>query len=225
MAHILNDILDPDALAELQAAMVVSEWHDGRTSAGPQSAAVKANSQMRRESPVAKQWSAAISAALGGHAGFMAAALPRRITPPLFSRYCSGDRYGAHIDNAIRAEGSERLRTDLAATLFLSPPESYEGGELAIETSFGRSRFKLPAGQMILYPASSRHEVLAVTRGTRFAAVIWVQSMVRSDADRSLLLDLDRSAQALTRELGANHPQLLVLTGVYHNLLRRWAES
>jgi PKHD-type hydroxylase len=225
MALILADILSPEALAALQAALATSTWADGRESAGPQSAAVKANHQLPRDADAARGGSASITAALSRHQGFMAAALPRRITTPLFSRYGPGEHYGAHIDNAIRAEGKDRLRADLAATLFLSPPESYEGGDLVVETGFGRPRFKLQAGQMLLYPASSRHEVLPVTKGMRFAAVLWVQSMVRGDDDRRLLLDLDRSVQALAAELGANHPQLLTLTGTYHNLLRRWAES
>ncbi len=225
MALVLTDILPPAALAALQSALGDAAWRDGRASAGPQSAAVKANSQMAADDPLARQWSGTIGTALGEHRGFMTAALPRRITTPLFSRYMPGEHYGAHVDNAVRAEGRERLRTDLAATLFLSAPESYDGGELEVETSFGRPRFKLAAGQMLLYPASSRHAVLPVTRGVRLAAVLWVQSMVRSDADRMLLLELDRSVQALGAALGPDHPELLTLATIYHNLLRRWVES
>ncbi|MBB6228920.1 PKHD-type hydroxylase [Polymorphobacter multimanifer] len=225
MALILTDILAPDALAVLQSALAGAAWQNGRESAGAQSAAVKANGQLAGDDPMAREWSGAITIALSRHQGFHTAALPRRITTPLFSRYGVGEHYGAHIDNAIRAEGRERMRTDLAATLFLSPPDDYDGGDLAVETSFGRPRFKLPAGQMLLYPASSRHEVLPVTRGTRLAAVLWVQSLVRDDADRMLLLDLDRSVQALAADRGPNDPHILALTSTYHNLLRRWVES
>lgn len=224
MAVILTDILSAERLAALQAALVGADWQDGKTTAGPQSASVKANQQLAPADPAAKAWAAEISAALARHQGFTAAALPHRMTAPMFNRYAPGNQYGTHIDNAVRTEGRERLRSDLAATLFLADPASYDGGELIVETGFGAPAVKLPAEQMLLYPATCRHRVAPVTRGVRLAAVFWVQSMVRGDAERTLLLDLDRSLQALMLELGPNHAQLLPLTAVYHNLLQRWAE-
>lgn len=224
MAVILTDILEPQQLADLQSALASASWMDGKSTAGPLSASVKANHQLPLSDPVAKPWAATISAALARHQGFTAAALPHRITTPLFSRYTDGEAYGLHIDNAVRTEGAARLRADLAATLFLADPASYDGGELVVETGFGTPAVKLPAGQILLYPATSRHRVAPVTRGHRLAAVFWVQSMVRDDGQRALLLDLDRSIQALTAELGPTHAQLLPLTGTYHNLLQRWAD-
>jgi len=171
MALVLSQMLPPAMLATLQAELASANWQDGATTAGGQARSVKANQQLDPADPVAKRGAAAISAALAKHNGFMAAALPRRHTQPMFSRYGPGEAYGLHIDNALRLQGNERLRTDLAATLFLSDPASYDGGELTIETGLGTPSVKLAAGQMILYPATTRHRVAPVTRGRRLAAV------------------------------------------------------
>ncbi|WP_439532954.1 Fe2+-dependent dioxygenase [Polymorphobacter sp.] len=225
MAVILSQILAPEVLAQLQADLAGAAWQDGSATAGPQARGVKANQQLDLADTVAKSAAATIGAALARHSGFMAAALPRRHTVPMFSRYGPGDSYGLHIDNALRLNGQERLRTDLAATLFLGDPQSYSGGELIIETGLGTPAIKLPAGQMVLYPATTRHRVAPVTRGHRLAAVFWVQSMVRDDGQRALLLDLDRATQALGHTVGANDPNIVSLTGTYHNLLRRWLDT
>jgi PKHD-type hydroxylase len=224
MAHILSGLLSEGELQALRAALAGAEWKDGRATAGPQSASVKANHQLAPDDPVAREWGSRIVQALGRHQGFFAAALPHRLSAPLFSRYRAGESYGLHIDNALRTEAGGRMRTDLAATLFLSAPDSYAGGELVIETEFGQPRVRLAAGQMVLYPADSRHRVAEVTRGERLAVVFWVQSMVPDARTRALLLELDRSVQALKRDLAPDHPELLALTGVYHSLLRRWAQ-
>jgi PKHD-type hydroxylase len=208
----------------LQVALADADWRDGKATAGRQSADVKANRQLDAADPLAQRWGQTIGTALARHNGFVAAALPRRLSAVLFSSYRPGEQYGLHIDNAVRLDGGGPLRADVAATLFLSDPASYDGGELVIETGYGTSAFKLPAGQMLVYPATTLHRVAPVTRGARVAAVFWAQSMVRSDADRELLLDLDRSVQALSAALGANHAQVLSLARTYHNLLRRWAE-
>jgi PKHD-type hydroxylase len=225
MAIIIGQILSAQALATLQADLAAAPWQDGSATAGPQARSVKANHQLDGTDPVAKRAAATISAALAVNTGFIAAALPRRHTIPMFSRYGPGEAYGVHIDNALRLQGSERLRTDLAATLFLADPASYDGGELVIETGFGTSQVKLPAGQMIVYPATTRHQVAPVTRGARLAAVFWIQSMVRDEGARALLIDLDRAIQGLTQTVGAGNPHILGLTGTYHNLLRRWLDT
>lgn len=225
MAVILSQILSPAELAGLQRELAAANWADGSDTAGPQARSVKVNKQLGPEDPVAKRGAALITQALARHTGFLAAALPRRHTQPMFSRYDPGESYGMHIDNALRMNGPDRLRTDLAATLFLSDPASYDGGELTIETGLGTPSIKLPAGQMILYPATTRHRVAPVTRGTRTAAILWVQSMVRDNEQRELLLDLDRTTQTISGQLGANNPQVVALTGTYHNLLRLWLEA
>ena len=225
MAVILSNILTTQELASLQADLATATWGDGSATAGEQARSVKANEQLAPEDAIAKRGAALITGALARHSGFLATALPRRLTQPMFSRYSTGHAYGLHIDNALRMQGNERLRTDLAATLFLSDPDSYDGGELTIETGLGTPSVKLPAGHMILYPATTRHRVAPVTRGQRTAAILWVQSMVRDNAQRDLLLDLDRSTQALSKSLGANNPQVVALTGTYHNLLRLWLDA
>lgn len=225
MAVILSNILTASELATLQKELAGAGWTDGSSTAGGQAKAVKANQQLDANDPVARRGAALVSQALGRHTGFLAAALPRRHTVPMFSRYDPGDSYGMHIDNALRMNGPERLRTDLAGTLFLSDPASYDGGELVIETGLGTPSVKLQAGQMILYPATTRHRVAPVTRGSRVAAILWVQSMVRDQRQRELLLDLDHNTQILSRQLGANNPQVLALTGTYHNLLRLWLDA
>ncbi len=202
-----------------------AEWVDGRVTAGHQSARAKDNLQLAEDAPVARKLGEVILAALERNPLFISAALPAKIFPPLFNRYGTGHSFGIHVDNAVRqVRGTaHRVRTDLSATLFLSAPEEYEGGELIVEDTYGPHAVKLPAGHMVLYPASSLHKVQPITRGTRTASFFWIQSMVRSDSERSLLFDLDLAIQKLNRD-HAEHPSLVQLTGVYHNLLRRWAD-
>ncbi|MFO1493540.1 MAG: Fe2+-dependent dioxygenase [Lysobacterales bacterium] len=226
MLIVLEDVLSP-ALARAWAERLRGgEWRDGRASAGSLAAAVKSNQQLREDSALARELGQQLLARLGRHPGFLSAALPERILPPRFNRYGEGARYGLHVDAAVMhygVDGAQTLRSDLSATLFLAEPDSYEGGELCIETEFGAQQVKLPAGQLVLYPSSSLHEVRAVTRGERLAAFFWIQSLVRDGSARSLLYDLDQSLQQLRPTLAADDARLVALTGVYHNLLRRWA--
>ncbi len=185
--------------------------------------------QLPEGSPVAKELGEMILAALGKSPLFMSAALPLRVFPPLFNRYSGGQSFGTHVDNAIRqVTGTpHRIRTDISATLFLAEPEEYDGGELCVEDTYGVQRVKLPAGQMVLYPATSLHHVTPVTRGARVSSFFWIQSMVRDDGQRSLLFDLDLAIQRLGRDLpdqSAAQQTSVQLTGVYHNLLRQWVE-
>lgn len=221
----IPQVLNREQVAALRAALDGADWGDGRSTAGPQAARVKRNRQLSEEHPLAKPLGEIILKALAQHPLFMTAALPLKVFPPLFNRYEDGGHFGAHIDTAVRytREAPHRVRTDLSATLFLAEPQDYDGGELRIDDTYGTQAVKLPAGDLLLYPASSVHEVLPVTRGARIAAFFWVQSMVRDDGDRRLLFDLDRAIQTLHGEMPA-HPSLVQLTGVYHNLLRRWAE-
>jgi len=202
-----------------------AQWVDGRVTAGHQSGLAKNNMQLSEDHPAAVRMGDLILAELEGNPLFVASALPRKVFPPLFNRYSGGQNFGTHIDNAIRqVSGTEhRIRTDLSATLFLSEPAEYEGGELVVEDNYGVQRVKLPAGSLILYPASSLHHVTPVTRGERLASFFWIQSMVRDDGCRTLLFDLDMSIQRISAELPDN-PSVVQLTGVYHNLLRRWAD-
>ena len=225
MLTLIPSLLTVADCAAITADLAAAVWTDGRVTAGSQSAGVKANQQLPADSPVAQRWGSHIMDALGRSPRFVSAALPHRILPPMFNRYAGGGHFGTHVDNAIRPVGGSKLRTDLAATVFLADPASYEGGELTVETSFGAQRVKLPAGDMVLYPASSLHRVEAVTRGVRLASFFWVQSMVRDDAARALLFDLDQTIQRLGTELGANHRDATALTGTYHNLVRRWADT
>ena len=204
-----------------------ADWVDGRITAGEQSRMVKDNGQLPATSLVARAWGDRILDALGAAPLFVSAALPHRTFPPLFNRYGPGQSFGTHIDNAIRPipSTSIKLRTDLSATLFLSDPDSYEGGELLVEDAFGVQAIKLAAGDMILYPASSLHRVTPVSRGVRLASFFWVQSMIRDDNARAMLFDLDQTIQALAATQGIDDPQVVRLTGIYHNLVRRWAES
>ncbi|WP_426166672.1 Fe2+-dependent dioxygenase [Sandarakinorhabdus sp. DWP1-3-1] len=218
-------VLSPAQVAEARAALLGTDWGDGRVTAGAQSGLVKHNDQLARDNPVARDWGNRILDALGAAPLFVAAALPHRTVPPLFNRYNGGQHFGTHVDNAIRPVAGVKIRTDLSATLFLADPESYDGGELMIETPFGAQGVKLPAGDLVLYPASSLHRVEPVTRGTRLASFFWVQSMIRDDAARTMLFDLDQSIQALAATLGVDHPEVVTLSGLYHNLIRRWAET
>ncbi len=219
------DVLTAPQLAEARQVLEQAEWVDGRVTAGHQSARAKRNRQLAEDSPAARRLGNLVVGALQQHALFVSAALPLRVFPPLFNRYEGGESFGTHVDNAIRqVPGTpHRLRTDVSATLFLSGPEEYDGGELVVEDTYGVHTVKLPAGHLILYPATSLHHVRPVTRGTRLAAFFWIQSMVRDDGQRTLLFDLDTAIQGLSREQ-PDHPSAVQLIGVYHNLLRRWAD-
>lgn len=221
------DLLDKDAVARIRAIIDAGEWQDGNATSGHQSALAKRNRQLPEDSAAAREAGKLVLEVLGRSPLFIAAALPLKIFPPLFNRYEGGEAFGTHIDNAVRIHrGSEfRVRTDLSATLFLEEPDAYEGGELIVEDNLGASAVKLPAGHLLLYPASSLHRVEPVTRGARVASFFWVQSMVRDDGARTILFDLDRSIQAIAADRGQDDPEVIRLTGVYHNLLRRWADS
>ncbi|CAI3809658.1 PKHD-type hydroxylase [Pseudomonas sp. MM223] len=213
-------------LHTLRQQLLAQPWVDGKATAGVQSAQAKHNRQLDEDDPVARQLGGLILQRLSDNPLFMSAALPKRIYPPLFNRYGEGEGFGFHIDNAIRGIKGvrERVRTDLSATLFLADPDSYDGGELVIRDTFGERQVKLPAGHLVLYPGSSLHRVEPVTRGERLAAFFWIESLVREDSQRNLLLDMDVAIQRLTAQ-GADAGSLLELTGVYHNLLRRWGDT
>jgi PKHD-type hydroxylase len=218
-------LLDAQALTAIEALLREASWEDGRVTAGFQSAQVKHNLQLAQGSPGARQAGDIIVRALERHPDFISAALPRHVYPPLFNRYEPGMSFGAHVDNAVRQlPGTHhRLRIDVSATLFLSSPDDYDGGELLIEDTFGAHAVKLGVGDMVVYPASSLHEVQPVTRGARVAAFFWVQSMVRDDGARTLLFEMDTAIRELTAS-SADGGALLRLTACYHNLLRRWAD-
>lgn len=216
-------VLSPAQVSDVRARLAAAEWIDGRATAGPQSARVKDNQQLPEDHPLARDLGRLIVDALQQQPLFVAAALPLKIFPPLFNRYAEGHAFGNHVDNAIRYASGGALRTDLSLTLFISEPADYNGGELMVEDTYGVHAVKLPAGHAILYPSTSLHHVRPVTRGCRVASFSWIQSMVRSDADRALIFDLDTAIQRLAGE-APHHPAVVSLTGVYHNLLRRWAE-
>jgi PKHD-type hydroxylase len=221
----IPDVLAPEQVAHARRLLDASEWVDGRVTAGYQSARAKNNVQLAEDHPVARELGDLILSALQRNALFISAALPLRVFPPLFNRYSGGQTFDNHVDNAVRQVSGTalRIRTDLSATLFLAEPEEYDGGELVVEDTYGVHAIKLPAGHMVLYPATSLHRVTPVTRGARIASFFWIQSMLRDDGDRTLLFDLDTAIQRLTVDM-PNHPAAVQLTAVYHNLLRRWAE-
>jgi PKHD-type hydroxylase len=202
-----------------------ASWVDGRITAGQQSAQVKRNLQLPESDPAAREIGALILDALAANALFNAAALPLRIFPPLFNQYSGGHSFGNHVDNALRQIPGTmtRIRTDLSATLFLSDPAGYDGGELIVEDTYGVHSLKFPAGHMVLYPSSSLHRVQPVTRGARVASFFWIQSLIKDDGARTLLFDLDQSIQQLGADV-PDHPSVVQLTSVYHNLVRRWSE-
>ncbi|NMZ68565.1 PKHD-type hydroxylase [Pseudomonas peli] len=222
----IADVLTPEQVRECRQAFEQASWQDGRLTAGYQAAKAKANQQLAQDDPLVVQIGDFIVQRLGNHPQFVSAALPLKVLPPRFNRYTGGGTYGNHIDNAIfSVPGTpHRVRSDLSATLFFSDPDEYEGGELVVEDSYGSHSVKLPAGHLVLYPGSSLHRVNPVTRGTRYAAFFWIQSLVRDDTQRGLLLELDRAVQALTLEVPES-AELARLTGVYHNLLRQWANT
>ncbi len=221
----IPDVLTAEQVAQARQLLDTAEWVDGRVTAGHQSAKAKHNAQLPEGHPVSKQLGEMILAALARNNLFFSAALPLRVFPPLFNSYAGGQSFGTHVDNAIRQiPGSgHRIRTDLSATLFLTAPEDYDGGELCVEDTYGVKSVKLPAGQMVLYPATSLHHVTPVTSGARISSFFWIQSMIRDDGQRSLLFDLDLGIQRIARD-HPEHPSAIQLTGVYHNLLRQWAE-
>ena len=219
------NVLTPDEVARARQLLDATDWVDGRVTAGPQSARTKRNLQIPEDHPTARQLGAEIVDALQRHPLFVSAALPLRVFPPLFNRYEGGGSFGSHVDNAIRqiTGTPHRIRTDLSATLFLAGPEEYDGGELLVEDTYGVHRVKLPAGDLVLYPSTSLHHVTPVTRGARVASFFWLQSLVRDDGQRTLLFDLDTAIQRVSHDM-PDHPAAVQLTGVYHNLLRQWAE-
>jgi PKHD-type hydroxylase len=225
----IPDVLSAEQVKQARQILDQAEWVDGKVTAGHQSAKAKDNMQLPENHPAARQLGEMILAALGKNPLFLSAALPSRVFPPLFNRYTGGQSFGTHVDNAIRQVGgtAHRIRTDLSATLFFAAPEEYDGGELCIEDTYGVHSVKLPPGHMVLYPATSLHHVKPVTRGARICSFFWIQSMIRDDSRRSLLFDLDLGIQRLNRELSDNtvaSQTAVQLTGVYHNLLRQWAE-
>jgi PKHD-type hydroxylase len=221
----IPEVLNTEQVAACRHLLETGNWVDGRVTAGHQSARTKDNQQLPEDHEYAKQLGDTILVALENSPLFMAAALPLKVFPPLFNRYTEGQSFGNHVDNAIRqVTGTpHRVRTDLSATLFFSNPDEYDGGELVIEDTYGVHSVKLPAGHLILYPASSLHHVRPITRGARLASFFWIQSMVRDDGERSLLFDLDVAIQRLATDV-PEHPTIVELTSLYHNMLRRWAD-
>jgi PKHD-type hydroxylase len=224
----IPDILSKAEVADFRRIMDAADWEDGRSTAGAQSAMVKRNEQLPPNSEVARKLGHRVISAITSSPMFISAAIPLHIFPPLFNRYAAADghHFGVHVDNAVRGDPltGMRIRTDLSVTLFLSEPEEYDGGELTVEDYYGSHEVKLPAGHLVLYPASSLHLVTPVTRGTRVASFFWLQSMVRDAHARSLIFDLDTAIQALVQRLGRDDPETVKLTGIYHNLIRYWAE-
>ena len=222
----IPDVLDTAALARVRAVIDAGEWVDGNATSGHQSALAKRNRQLAEGSDAAREAGALVVDALQANPTFIAAALPAKIFPPLFNRYAGGETFGTHVDNAVRlGPGGLKVRSDLSATLFLADPDSYEGGELVVEDRAGAQVIKLPAGHMLLYPASSLHRVEPVTHGERSACFFWIQSMIRDDGARRILFDLDSAVRQVAAAQGHDAKPVIELTGVYHNLLRRWAEA
>jgi PKHD-type hydroxylase len=226
MLIVIDGVLSKDEVAEFRASLDAADWADGAITAGSLGKARKTNAQLRDTDPTATALGERILRRLGSHPMFISASLADRIFPPRFNRYAEGATYGAHVDGALlRTPAGMMVRSDISATLFLSEPEEYEGGELEMEGPFGAQAVKLAAGDMVLYPSSSLHRVSPVTQGARVASFFWIQSHVADDGARSLLFDLDQAIQGLTRTAGADDPNVLSLAGVYHNLLRRWAQT
>lgn len=219
------EVLTREQVKTFREKLDATQWIDGKVTAGYQSAQVKNNSQLSESNPVAAELGRQIVDALNTHPVFVSAALPKKIFPPLFNRYAGGQSFGNHVDNSVRRINAtgEYVRTDLSVTLFFSDPDEYDGGELVVEDTYGTKSVKLAAGDAILYPSTSLHHVRPVTRGARVSSFFWLQSMVRSDVQRSLLLNLDVAIQKLNRDT-PNHESIVELTGVYHNLLRQWVE-
>jgi PKHD-type hydroxylase len=222
----IPELLTKDQVRHCRSIMDSADWVDGRGTAGPQSGSVKHNHQLPEGSPAARQLGEIVLQALSRNALFISAAIPLRIFPPLFNRYGIGQHFGTHVDGAIRAipGTATRIRTDLSVTLFLAEADEYDGGELTVEDKYGTHQVKLPAGDLVLYPSTSLHHVKPVTRGFRLASFFWIQSMIRDDQARSMLFDLDQTIQELSVGRGIDDPACVRLTGIYHNLIRYWAE-
>jgi PKHD-type hydroxylase len=221
----IPDVLSREQVTQMRAMLDAADWTDGRETVGAQGAQVKRNQQLPDASPLRQQLGQLVLAALARSPLYHAAALPLRTLSPRFNRYQGGGQYGFHVDGAVMAlSGDAQLRSDVSCTLFLSEPDEYDGGELIVNDTYGEHEVKLPAGDLIVYPSSSLHRVTPVTRGARVASFFWVQSLIRDDSRRRLLFELDASIQRLT-QTGADAASLLQLTGVYHNLLRQWAET
>jgi PKHD-type hydroxylase len=222
----IPQVLTPEQVRQCRHLLEAADWRDGRATAGHLAAKVKDNQQLGDDQPATRQVGDLILQALGQHPLFLSAALPLKVLPPRFNRYQGGGQYGAHVDSAIfSVPGTpHRVRSDLSATLFFSEPDEYEGGELTVQDSYGQHSARLAAGDLVLYPGTSLHHVTPVTRGVRLAAFFWIQSLVRDDSQRSLMLELDTAIQQLARDT-PGHPALDKLTGVYHNLLRQWANT
>lgn len=224
--HHIPNVLSKEQVAEFRQMMETANWVGGKVTAGTLSASVKQNQQLSEQDPLTHHLSELVIQAIWKHPVFQAAALPCQIIPPLFNRYDEHESFGFHVDNSIRLirGTAQQMRTDLSCTLFLSEPEEYEGGDLVIEDTYGYHEVKLPAGDVVLYPATSLHEVSSIISGTRFASFFWVQSMIRDDAERHMLFNLDQSIQSLRMQLGDQHEEVVKLTNLYHNLMRKWAE-
>ena len=224
--HHIPNVLSKEQVAEFRQMMETANWVGGKVTAGTLSASVKQNQQLSEQDPLTHHLSELVIQAIWKNPVFQAAALPCQIIPPLFNRYDEHESFGFHVDNSIRLirGTAQQMRTDLSCTLFLSEPEEYEGGDLVIEDTYGYHEVKLPAGDIVLYPSTSLHEVSSIIRGTRFASFFWVQSMIRDDAERHMLFNLDQSIQSLRMQLGDQHEEVVKLTNLYHNLMRKWAE-
>lgn len=221
----IPDVLTAEEVAHIRRVLESTPWQDGRTTAGDQAAVVKNNLQVPLDAPEAQDLGQIILHALGRNPSFTTAALPLRVLPPMFNRYDVGMTFGAHVDNSIRALPSgQRLRTDVSSTLFLTPPEDYDGGELVVHDTYGAHTIKLPPGHMVVYPATSLHSVTPVTRGSRWSCVFWTQSMVKDDWRRHMLYDLDMAIIRTRGMLPDDDPAVTTLTAHYHNLLRHWSE-
>ncbi len=223
----IREVLRPDELRQARAILETAPWQDGRLTAGEQSAQAKNNQQLREDCDATRALQQLLQRGLERHPIFFSAALPKQISPPLFNRYGgSANSFGNHVDSAVRflRDGTGRVRTDISCTLFLADPQDYDGGELVVEDTFGEQRVKLPAGDMVLYPGTSVHRVLPVTRGYRLASYFWIQSMARSDEQRRLLFDMDCHLRHLRSTYGETDPGVVGLTSTYHNLLRMWLD-
>ncbi|MBP6796515.1 MAG: Fe2+-dependent dioxygenase [Luteimonas sp.] len=226
MLLVIPDLLSPEQTRQCRDALAQADWVDGRGTAGHAALKAKHNLQLAADHPLARQLGDLILEALTASPVFMSAALPLRVLPPRFNRYEGGGNYGFHIDNSVmNVPGAAlRIRTDISSTLFFSDPDEYDGGELVIQDTYGEQRIKLPAGDLVVYPGTSLHQVTPVTRGARLASFFWTQSLVRDDAQRSLLYQMDRAIQSLTAK-GGSDDEVSTLIGVYHNLLRQWSET
>jgi PKHD-type hydroxylase len=220
------NVLSKAEVTEFRGIMDGAMWEDGRSTAGGQSALVKDNEQLPPDGEVSRKLGERVIKALTTNPLFISAAIPRHIFPPLFNRYATGNRFGVHVDNAVRGDHLTglRIRTDLSVTLFLSEPEEYDGGELIVDDYYGSHEVKLPAGDLVLYPATSLHTVTPIKRGARVASFFWLQSMIRDGHARSMIFDLDNAIQGLGKRLGNGDSEVVKLTGIYHNLIRYWAE-